>query len=94
MLDIALSHSTYLVPKQPGTFEISGQNLVLQQSLDREQIASHFLIVAVEDNGFTRRQSTAEVRVTVLDVNDNAPVLTPTSLTVTVAEDTLPGVGK
>ena len=42
--------------------------------LDREQRDQYMLLVAAYDSGTPRMSSSAEVRVTVLDINDNSPV--------------------
>ena len=49
--------------------------LVLEQALDREEEAAHHLLLIASDGGDPRRSSTVHIHVTVLDTNDNAPVL-------------------
>lgn len=48
--------------------------LVLEQPLDREQQATHRLALTALDGGSPARSGSAQVVVTVLDTNDNAPV--------------------
>ncbi|XP_074866172.1 protocadherin beta-15-like [Carettochelys insculpta] len=47
--------------------------LVLQKALDREAEAQLVLILSAADGGVPQRTGTAQVRVDVLDVNDNLP---------------------
>uniref|UniRef100_A0A8D0HGV3 Protocadherin alpha subfamily C, 2 n=1 Tax=Sphenodon punctatus TaxID=8508 RepID=A0A8D0HGV3_SPHPU len=47
--------------------------LVLEKTLDREQQATHRLVLTAKDGGNPQRSSDAQVIVTVLDTNDNAP---------------------
>uniref|UniRef100_UPI00398EE262 protocadherin gamma-A11-like isoform X2 n=1 Tax=Pristiophorus japonicus TaxID=55135 RepID=UPI00398EE262 len=48
--------------------------LVLTQSLDREEQASHRLLLTAIDGGTPVRSGTAQIIITVLDVDDNWPV--------------------
>ncbi|OAD62651.1 Cadherin-89D [Eufriesea mexicana] len=58
------------------TFEVAPYEGIIRVSgvLDRESIGTHHLVVMARDNGNPRLNSTVEVEVNVLDVNDNAPV--------------------
>uniref|UniRef100_A0A670Y7I7 Protocadherin alpha subfamily C, 1 n=1 Tax=Pseudonaja textilis TaxID=8673 RepID=A0A670Y7I7_PSETE len=47
--------------------------LVLEKPLDREQQATHRLTITAKDGGNPQRSGDAQVVVTVLDTNDNAP---------------------
>ncbi|XP_074068897.1 protocadherin alpha-C1-like isoform X2 [Macrotis lagotis] len=47
--------------------------LVLDKSLDREQRASHRLVLTARDGGRPGRSGALQVTVTVVDTNDNAP---------------------
>ncbi|VDO25504.1 unnamed protein product [Haemonchus placei] len=47
--------------------------LLLLNSLDREDCMEHFITVQAIDSGTTRLSSTVEIKITVLDDNDNAP---------------------
>ncbi|KAJ8266244.1 hypothetical protein GJAV_G00128190 [Gymnothorax javanicus] len=48
--------------------------LVLQTPLDREQQQAHQMVLTAVDGGAPERSGTAQITVTVLDANDNAPV--------------------
>ena len=68
------------------TFEITSSGQILTtQTLDREQLAVHELIVEANDgNSFDR----AMIIVTIMDENDFIPTFSRSSYTVTVPEDT------
>ena len=73
------------------TFEIDADSGVIEtvSELDRETVDSFtFNVVATDSGGL---QSTAEVRVQILDVNDNAPVFSMDSYSFDVLENTLIG---
>uniref|UniRef100_A0A8D0HI83 Cadherin domain-containing protein n=1 Tax=Sphenodon punctatus TaxID=8508 RepID=A0A8D0HI83_SPHPU len=61
--------------------------LVLEKPLDREQEAVHNLILTAFDGGDPARSGTAQIRVTVLDANDNAPLFSQPVYTVNVMEN-------
>ncbi|XP_064244256.1 protocadherin gamma-A10-like [Passer domesticus] len=61
--------------------------LVLAKALDREEAAFHELVLRARDGGDPARTGTARIRVTVVDVNDNAPVFSQAEYTVRVPED-------
>lgn len=48
--------------------------LVLENSLDREQQKTHLMVLTAVDGGSPERSGTAQINITVLDANDNAPV--------------------
>ncbi|XP_029924725.1 protocadherin beta-15 [Myripristis murdjan] len=48
--------------------------LVLQNPLDREQQSTHQMVLTAVDGGAPERSGTAQIDITVLDANDNAPV--------------------
>ena len=64
-----------------GVISVSGD-------IDRERLASFSLIVQASDAGDPSRSSTAEVVITVDDINDNAPEFNPSSYSADVREDT------
>ncbi|XP_059030832.1 protocadherin gamma-A2 isoform X7 [Mustela lutreola] len=61
--------------------------LVLELALDREEKAVHHLVLVALDGGSPVRSGTSCIRVTVLDVNDNAPVFTQPEYRVSVPEN-------
>ncbi|NXH21848.1 PCDGE protein, partial [Bucco capensis] len=61
--------------------------LVLTKALDREEVAFHELVLRAMDGGEPARTGTAQIRVTVLDANDNAPVFSSDEYSVRVPED-------
>ncbi|KAM6270168.1 protocadherin-23 [Porphyrio hochstetteri] len=61
-------------------------SLVLSSVLDRETAASHRLLLLASDRGTPSLNSTATVLITVLDVNDNAPVFSSPEYHVHVKE--------
>ncbi|XP_029328069.1 protocadherin alpha-C1 isoform X3 [Mus caroli] len=48
--------------------------LVLEKALDREQRDTHLLVLTAQDGGLPARSGAAQVTITVVDTNDNAPV--------------------
>ncbi|OXB51099.1 UNVERIFIED_CONTAM: hypothetical protein H355_004187, partial [Colinus virginianus] len=65
--------------------------LVLQRQLDREEQREIRLVLTATDGGSPPRSGTAEVRVVVLDANDNMPVFSREVYEVRVAENSPPG---
>ncbi|XP_039240587.1 protocadherin-23 isoform X2 [Pipra filicauda] len=61
-------------------------SLVLSNVLDRETASSHHLVLLASDCGTPSLNSTATVLITVLDVNDNAPVFSSPEYHVHVKE--------
>jgi protocadherin gamma subfamily A len=61
--------------------------LVLEQPLDREKEATHDLLLIALDGGDPVHSSTAHIRVTVLDANDNAPLFSRSEYRVSVPEN-------
>ncbi|XP_053422776.1 protocadherin gamma-A6 isoform X10 [Nycticebus coucang] len=61
--------------------------LVLEHALDREGAAVHHLVLTAVDGGDPVRSGVARILVTVLDVNDNAPVFTQPVYRVSVPEN-------
>ena len=62
--------------------------LLTSTLLDFEQVESYNLSVTARDTGSPRLTSTVSVLISVRDVNDNAPVFSPSQDTVTRPEDT------
>ncbi|XP_031468149.1 protocadherin beta-1-like, partial [Phasianus colchicus] len=65
--------------------------LVLERALDREEQQELHLVLTAVDGGSPPRSGTAEVRVVVLDANDNVPVFSREVYEVRVAENSPPG---
>ena len=70
------------------TFSIDSSTGVLQTTtaLDYEAKATYSLIVQAVDGGATVNSATCLVKIAVNDVNDNSPVFTPVSVTVSLTE--------
>uniref|UniRef100_A0A8D0E016 Protocadherin alpha subfamily C, 2 n=1 Tax=Salvator merianae TaxID=96440 RepID=A0A8D0E016_SALMN len=66
-------------------------SLVLNESLDREQVAEYKLVITAQDQGTPSLSSTSNLVVPVGDVNDNAPAFPQPSYTVFVKENNPPG---
>ena len=73
----------FTVGTQDGAIELLG-------SLDRETTAGYELVITASDNGKPRRNASAVVNITVLDVNDNRPQLAPSALQITFTENAGP----
>uniref|UniRef100_A0A803XMI6 Cadherin domain-containing protein n=1 Tax=Meleagris gallopavo TaxID=9103 RepID=A0A803XMI6_MELGA len=65
--------------------------LVLERPLDREEHRELHLVLTATDGGSPPRSGTVEVRVVVLDANDNMPVFSREVYEVRVAENSPPG---
>nr|XP_015205218.1 PREDICTED: protocadherin alpha-8-like isoform X7 [Lepisosteus oculatus] len=61
--------------------------LVLHKPLDRERIPVHRLLLTACDNGNPQRSGALNVTVTLLDINDNAPVFDQQKYSVTLKEN-------
>uniref|UniRef100_A0A7N4P2C2 Cadherin domain-containing protein n=1 Tax=Sarcophilus harrisii TaxID=9305 RepID=A0A7N4P2C2_SARHA len=61
--------------------------LVLDKALDREEQPEFTLILTAMDGGSPPRSGTARVRITVVDVNDNAPVFLQSRYQVQIPEN-------
>ncbi|XP_029021020.1 protocadherin gamma-A11-like [Betta splendens] len=65
--------------------------MVLQKPLDRERNPSFSLSLIAVDGGTPKRSGTVQIDVTVLDVNDNAPVFNQSVYKTSVTENTAKG---
>ncbi|XP_041800730.1 protocadherin alpha-3-like [Chelmon rostratus] len=65
--------------------------LILQKQLDREAAREHKLTVTAVDGGRPARSGTTEIRIEVLDVNDNSPVFTKDVYSAILKENSPPG---
>ncbi|XP_067423045.1 protocadherin gamma-A4-like [Emydura macquarii macquarii] len=72
---------------QTGTGGVQYAELVLERSLDREEEAVLDLVLTAFDGGDPVRSGTAQIRVIVLDANDNAPVFSQPVYKVNVLEN-------
>ncbi|XP_031153242.2 protocadherin Fat 4 [Sander lucioperca] len=61
--------------------------ITVMDKLDRERDSNYTLTLTAVDQGNKHRSATAAISVTVLDVNDFAPVFTPQTLTIHVMEN-------
>ncbi|XP_051869371.1 protocadherin-10-like isoform X2 [Pristis pectinata] len=61
--------------------------LILEQPLDREQRTAHRLTLTAFDGGNPRKFGTAQIIITVLDANDNAPVCEKSIYQITTHEN-------
>ncbi|KAM7162638.1 LOW QUALITY PROTEIN: protocadherin gamma-A12-like [Macrochelys suwanniensis] len=87
-----LSHNKHFsVDVQTGADGDKYAELVLEKSLDREEQAVHDLILTATDGGEPVRSGTAQIRVIVLDANDNAPGFSQPVYTVSVLENVAVG---
>lgn len=70
-------------------FYINGSNVLLgASSLDRESVPEYTFDVVATDGGHPSLNSTAQVNVTVQDVNDNSPLINLVYLNDSIPEDT------
>ncbi|XP_034642283.1 protocadherin gamma-A10-like [Trachemys scripta elegans] len=81
------SNRHFSLDVQTGSDGVKYAELVLEKSLDREEQAVYDLILTATDGGDPVRSGTAQIRVIVLDANDNAPVFTQTVYKVNVLEN-------
>ncbi|XP_069619774.1 protocadherin gamma-C5-like isoform X31 [Ranitomeya imitator] len=65
--------------------------LVLENALDREEIAEHHLILSALDGGHPERSGTTKITVHVLDNNDNPPTFDQPVYKISVIENIMPG---
>ncbi|XP_034036982.1 protocadherin beta-16-like isoform X33 [Thalassophryne amazonica] len=63
--------------------------MILQKPLDREKQERIDLILTAEDGGQPRMSGTMQIHVTVLDVNDNAPVFSKPVYNVSITENSV-----
>ncbi|XP_076020975.1 protocadherin alpha-8-like [Genypterus blacodes] len=61
--------------------------LVIHKSLDRESVASHSLVLTALDGGKPPKSGDMNIRVDVLDINDNAPIFSEEVYSVMLSEN-------
>ncbi|CAM5133754.1 unnamed protein product [Eretmochelys imbricata] len=81
------SNTHFLLDVETRSDGIKYAELVLEKSLDREEQAVHKLILTATDGGDPVRSGTAQIRVIVLDSNDNAPVFSQPVYRVSIWEN-------
>ncbi|XP_045407001.1 protocadherin gamma-A4 isoform X10 [Lemur catta] len=72
---------------QIGADGIKYPELVLERALDREEEAVHHLVLTAFDGGDPVRSGTVRIHITLVDINDNAPVFTQPEYHVSVREN-------
>ncbi|XP_029439877.1 protocadherin gamma-A10-like [Rhinatrema bivittatum] len=72
---------------QTGADGVKYAELITEKSLDREEQEVHHLILTATDGGDPARSSTVQIRVLILDANDNAPVFTQSVYKVDILEN-------
>nr|XP_015817127.2 protocadherin-16 [Nothobranchius furzeri] len=85
----------YLSPEAHGAFAVDGNTgrITTSAPLDREKMASYtFQVFAVDLSPSAPRNSSAQVKVTVLDINDNAPLFIQDPLIIEVSSKRSPQV--
>ncbi|XP_036069809.1 protocadherin beta-16-like [Oryzias melastigma] len=99
-LDIGLNglQSYKLQPNDNFILKLHGQSdgakkveLILQKPLDREKQEFMSLLLTAIDGGAPQRSGTMQIHITVLDVNDNAPVFSQAVYKAAVKENSMEG---
>uniref|UniRef100_A0A8D0HHK1 Cadherin domain-containing protein n=1 Tax=Sphenodon punctatus TaxID=8508 RepID=A0A8D0HHK1_SPHPU len=81
------NHKHFSLDMQTGAEGDKYPELLLETPLDREEQNVHDLILTATDGGDPVRSGTAQIRILVLDANDNAPIFTQPIYKVTVLEN-------
>ncbi|KAL4676070.1 hypothetical protein H8959_010215 [Pygathrix nigripes] len=88
LLTYRLTHSEYFSLDVPtSNQQVKPLGLVLRKPLDREETPELHLLLTATDGGKPELTGTVQVLITVLDVNDNAPVFDRTLYTVKLPEN-------
>ncbi|NWV73771.1 PCDA2 protein, partial [Dasyornis broadbenti] len=91
-LSYTLSHSEHFrITEGSSNSRSKSLFLVVTKPLDRETIPVHRLLLTASDGGRPSMTGTAELVISVLDVNDNAPQFNQSVYHVVLPEDTLEG---
>lgn len=64
----------FVLDTQTASVSSKFAELVLESPLDTEQQNTHQMVLTAVDGGSPERSGTAQINITVLDANDNAPV--------------------
>ncbi|GFO15617.1 protocadherin fat 4, partial [Plakobranchus ocellatus] len=71
-----------------GKFSVFGTDLILEEELDYETTTSYDLVITATDFGFPTLESVARITVNVLPDNEAAPLMSSSSDSVSIEEDT------
>uniref|UniRef100_A0A3B3CAB6 Cadherin domain-containing protein n=1 Tax=Oryzias melastigma TaxID=30732 RepID=A0A3B3CAB6_ORYME len=82
---------TDTTPGFPFTINNSTGWITVSEELDRETTDHYSFVVEARDHGVPVMSSTADVAITVLDVNDNVPTFTERTYSLKINEDALVG---
>ncbi|XP_037833409.1 protocadherin beta-16-like [Kryptolebias marmoratus] len=81
------SNENFIIKKHSNTDGRKYAEMVLEKPLDREQNPSLSLKLIAVDGGSPQKSGTVNIEITVLDVNDNAPVFNQSVYKTTVMEN-------
>nr|XP_021336978.1 protocadherin alpha-7-like [Danio rerio] len=81
-------NSFFELEMRDGDEEEKNPILVLLKHLDREKNSEHRLVLTAVDGGVPSKSGTLNITITVLDSNDNRPVCTKDTYSVTLPENT------
>ncbi|XP_066446714.1 protocadherin gamma-C5-like isoform X33 [Eleutherodactylus coqui] len=87
MLSSSLYFTLSIKKRKDGTMS---PELIIEKTLDREEQASHKLLITAVDGGKPPKSGSSEINVIVLDFNDNAPIFDHSTYKVTLLENTAP----
>ncbi|XP_066572845.1 protocadherin alpha-12 isoform X4 [Amia ocellicauda] len=82
-----LSHNEHFELEVQGRSDNKIPILILRKHLDREKSPEHNVLLTALDGGSPARSGILNITVTVLDINDNAPVFEQPTYTVTLDEN-------
>ncbi|XP_068021735.1 protocadherin beta-15-like [Melanerpes formicivorus] len=85
------SHSYFSLAVKSGNDGAKYPELILERQLDHEEQAETNLLLTATDGGSPPRSATAQVRIVVLDANDNIPMFSREVYEVRVSENSPPG---